>query len=176
MRGLKSALGHTDFHYTCSIVCVRCVDWNGENHGYVWSYESSIVCVRCVDWNLCRISGKPETDLVASFAYDAWIEIPICFSFGINTKVASFAYDAWIEIDCMVRWSGFIESHRLRTMRGLKSLVRKIEWQSESVASFAYDAWIEMKTDSSKYRPTLSHRLRTMRGLKCRTWYRVLLQ
>ena len=35
-------------------------------------------------------------------------------------KVASFAYDAWIEIDCMVRWSGFIESHRLRTMRGLK--------------------------------------------------------
>ena len=38
-------------------------------------------------------------DLVASFAYDAWIEIGTWWKYKSGSKlVASFAYDAWIEI------------------------------------------------------------------------------
>ena len=36
--------------------------------------------------------------LVASFAYDAWIEMLLCIWVRIPLLVASFAYDAWIEI------------------------------------------------------------------------------
>ena len=37
------------------------------------------------------------------------------------------------------------KSHRLRTMRGLKSIVWSVE-RIYRVASFAYDAWIEMSS------------------------------
>ena len=39
-----------------------------------------------------------QNNLVASFAYDAWIEIDHARPNVIIAMVASFAYDAWIEI------------------------------------------------------------------------------
>ena len=81
---------------------------------------------------------------VASFAYDAWIEIPMMYKVTTNLYVASFAYDAWIEI-----------------------LILAIFWCQFLVASFAYDAWIEIYLPFSLIAgSTSSHHLRTMRGLK----------
>ena len=58
---------------------------------------------------------------VASFAYDAWIEMCKNRARIVQKLVASFAYDAWIEMAI----------HRKQ-----RSLF--------CVASFAYDAWIEI--------------------------------
>ena len=80
-----------------------------------------IVCVRCVDWNFNHSFNRIKL-----------------------TNVASFAYDAWIEIPSISMISGWSESHRLRTMRGLKFGVVMTETNLKQVASFAYDAWIEM--------------------------------
>ena len=58
---------------------------------------------------------------VASFAYDAWIEISLSRDSAKSSIVASFAYDAWIEIGtCRRKYETQYPSHRLRTMRGLK--------------------------------------------------------
>ena len=57
---------------------------------------------------------------VASFAYDAWIEIRSAVTAAQKQEVASFAYDAWIEMLEIYRRNCDAESHRLRTMRGLK--------------------------------------------------------
>ena len=84
-------------------------------------------------------------DLVASFAYDAWIEIGTWWKYKSGSKlVASFAYDAWIEIDTPNSVQINFMSHRLRTMRGLKFSKTDPAHNREQVASFAYDAWIEI--------------------------------
>ena len=57
---------------------------------------------------------------VASFAYDAWIEIFSPHNNIVCQDVASFAYDAWIEIKFIRSSLSEKGSHRLRTMRGLK--------------------------------------------------------
>ena len=80
--------------------------------------------------------------------------------------VASFAYDAWIEISPSSRDLFISLSHRLRTMRGLKSAITLVGSPYPLVASFAYDAWIEIKFIRSSLSEKGSHRLRTMRGLK----------
>ena len=58
--------------------------------------------------------------MVASFAYDAWIEISDFLKLKNIVDVASFAYDAWIEISIRSHDQAAFTSHRLRTMRGLK--------------------------------------------------------
>ena len=103
---------------------------------------------------------------VASFAYDAWIEIFSPHNNIVCQDVASFAYDAWIEISPSSRDLFISLSHRLRTMRGLKSAITLVGSPYPLVASFAYDAWIEIKFIRSSLSEKGSHRLRTMRGLK----------
>ena len=67
-----------------------------------------------------------NTELDASIADGAWVEIAMADAVLCNHNVASFAYDAWIEIDLAVQ-QGY-------------ALI---------VASFAYDAWIEILKESS---------------------------
>ena len=45
-----------------------------------------------------RLFLSSHSNYVASFAYDAWIEIDLAVQQGYALIVASFAYDAWIEI------------------------------------------------------------------------------
>ena len=150
MRGLKFLLHLAIFLSLCRIVCVRCVDWNKV-------YKVIIIRKR-----------------VASFAYDAWIEILLdsIADASMNCRIVCVRCVDWNR----VRWNDLtliVKSHRLRTMRGLKSepasvpagqsrthrtqTMRGLKWSVgviarivAVVASFAYDAWIEMCPQRAK--------------------------
>ena len=86
---------------------------------------------------------------VASFAYDAWIEMSSVMTRPSKRFVASFAYDAWIEIESRIK--------RAANIIGRIVSVRSVDRNTSSgsafnpgiVASYAYDAWIEIPHTSN---------------------------